>query len=268
MSHARSFSLPLRGRVVGAQRRRGGEGSATHPPAPKHRRSPRRTAPTRSLRDHPPPAGEGDQEDRLLKPKPRPDARPAPEHPPERIDLFAPAPADDPEAVDPAALARAATLASGRAMKARQWTEARALAGLAESYARLGERARGGGQTIETLDLALMFEVLADDHGVAARRLALNPDRVDDPDRAIKEEYQRRLAEVRQTRTHHAMAMVRRIHAAERQIRKLGGEVEVSQSSFDAMAGTRDWLLEATRELEDVTVTPSPPPGDPWKVGM
>jgi hypothetical protein len=182
--------------------------------------------------------------------------------------LFAPAPVDDPEAVDPAALARAATLASGRAMKARLWNEARALAGLAESYARLGERARGGGQTIETMDLGLMFEVLADDNGVAARRLALNPDRVDDPDRAIKEEYQRRLAEVRQTRTHHAMAMVRRIHAAERQIRKLGGEVEVSQSSFDAMAGTRDWLLEATRELEDVTVTPSPPPGDPWKVGM
>ena len=182
--------------------------------------------------------------------------------------LFAPAPVDDPEASDPAALARAATLASGRAMKGRLWNEAKALAGLAESYARLGERARGGGQTIETMDLGLIFEVLADDDGVAARRLALNPDRVDDPDRAIKAEYQRRLAEVRQTQTHNHMAMIRRIHAAERQIRDLGGEVVVSQSSFDAMAGARDWLLEATEELEDVTVTPSPPPGDPWKVGM
>jgi len=182
--------------------------------------------------------------------------------------LFAPAPVDDPEASDPAALARAATLASGRAMKGRLWNEAKALAGLAESYARLGERARGGGQTIETMDLGLIFEVLADDDGVAARRLALNPDRVDDPDRAIKEEYHRRLAEVRQTQTHNHMAMIRRIHAAERQIRDLGGEVVVSQSSFDAMAGARDWLLEATEELEDVTVTPSPPPGDPWKVGM
>lgn len=229
---------------------------------------PRRTAPTRSLRDHPPPAGEGDQGDFLLRSKPRPGARPAPERPPDPVNLFAPAPADDPDATDPAALARAATLASGRAMKGRLWTEARALAGLAESYARLGERARGGGQTIETMDLALIFEVLADDHGVAARRLALNPDRVDDPDRAIKEEYQRRLAEVRQTRTHHHMAMVRRIHAAERQIRDLGGEITVSQSGFDAMAEARDWLLAATEELEDVTVTPSPPPGDPWKVGM
>ena len=203
-----------------------------------------------------------------MKPKSRPDARPTPEPSPERIDLFAPAPVDDPEASDPAALARAATLASGRAMKGRLWNEAKALAGLAESYARLGERGRGGGQTIETMDLGLIFEVLADDDGVAARRLALNPDRVDDPDRAIKEEYHRRLAEVRQSRTHHQMAMIRRIHAAERQIRDLGGEVVVSQSSFDAMAGARDWLLEATEELEDVTVTPSPPPGDPWKVGM
>ncbi|MDP1912007.1 MAG: hypothetical protein Q8K49_01635 [Brevundimonas sp.] len=55
--------------------------------------------------------------------------------------LFAPAPTDDPEAADPAALARAATLASGRAMKGRLWNEARALAALAESYARLAERA-------------------------------------------------------------------------------------------------------------------------------
>lgn len=182
--------------------------------------------------------------------------------------LFAPPPADDPDASDPVALARAATLASGRAMKARLWAEARALAGLAESYARLGERARGGGQTIETMDLALIFEVLADDNGVAARRLALDPDRADDPERAIKAEYQRRLAEVRQTQTHHHMAMVRRIHAAERQIRDLGGEVVVSQSGFDAMREAREWLLDATEELEDVAVAPSPPPGDPWKVGM
>ena len=55
--------------------------------------------------------------------------------------LFAPPPTDDPDASDPAALARAATLASGRAMKGRLWNEARALAALAESYARLAERA-------------------------------------------------------------------------------------------------------------------------------
>jgi hypothetical protein len=38
---------------------------------------------------------------------------------------------------DPAMLARTATLVSGRAMKGRLWAEAKALAGLAEAYARL-----------------------------------------------------------------------------------------------------------------------------------
>jgi hypothetical protein len=179
-----------------------------------------------------------------------------------------PPPPDDAETADPARLAEAATLAAGRAMRRGRWTEARSLTALAESYARLGQGARGGGQTIETMDLALMFEVLTDDTGVAAARLALHPDRVDEPDRAIKEEYQRRVYEVGQERTHNHMAMVRRIHAAEAQIRALGGEVTVSQSGVDAMLVSRDCLLSMMEELEDVTVTPSPPRGDPWKVGM
>ena len=49
---------------------------------------------------------------------------------------------DEEEAADPAVLARLATLASGRAMTGRLWAEARALAGLAESYARLAGRGR------------------------------------------------------------------------------------------------------------------------------
>ncbi|WP_426037053.1 hypothetical protein [Brevundimonas sp. DC300-4] len=52
--------------------------------------------------------------------------------------LFAPPPDDDPDATSAIALARLATLASGRAMKSRLWIEAKALAGLAEAYARLG----------------------------------------------------------------------------------------------------------------------------------
>ena len=47
---------------------------------------------------------------------------------------------DDDAAGDPAALMRLATRASGRAMTGRLWSEARALAGLAESYGRLAER--------------------------------------------------------------------------------------------------------------------------------
>lgn len=75
-----------------------------------------------------------------------------------RADALAQARADDParkaarlfdgidlddEEGDAATLARAATLASGRAMKARLWVEAKALTGLAESYARLSERVTG-----------------------------------------------------------------------------------------------------------------------------
>lgn len=52
-----------------------------------------------------------------------------------------PGPDEDEGAGDAAALARLATRASGRAMKERLWVEARALAGLAESYARLADRA-------------------------------------------------------------------------------------------------------------------------------
>ncbi len=51
--------------------------------------------------------------------------------------LFEDDPDEDASAADPAALARQATRASGRAMRGRLWAEAKALAGLAESYRRL-----------------------------------------------------------------------------------------------------------------------------------
>jgi hypothetical protein len=64
---------------------------------------------------------------------------------PAPVDLFAPPPAADPDADDPVVLSRTATLASGRAMAAQRWAEARALAALAETYARL---ARLAGRTL------------------------------------------------------------------------------------------------------------------------
>ena len=51
--------------------------------------------------------------------------------------LFEDDPDEDPSMGDPAVLAKLATVASGRAMRGRLWTEAKALAGLAESYRRL-----------------------------------------------------------------------------------------------------------------------------------
>ncbi len=66
--------------------------------------------------------------------------------------LFSPEAADQPEAADPAHLARIATLASGRAMIGRLWAEAKALAGLAESYARLARMEVMRDEVVEPVD--------------------------------------------------------------------------------------------------------------------
>lgn len=171
------------------------------------------------------------------------------------------------DASDPVALAREATLASGRAMSEGRWADARALAALADNYARLGERARGGGPTVQSMDLQLLYEVLTDDSGAAVGRMALNSDKQNDPDRALKEAYHAWRGERSHAATHHQLAMLFRIHAAEAKIKELGGEVVVSQSSFDEVADARAWLLGPASALDDVTVTPSPPPGNPWAVG-
>jgi hypothetical protein len=81
---------------------------------------------------------------------------------------------------DAGVLARVALLASGRAMKGRLWAEAKALAGLAESYRRLGEREQRWGpddaEARARTDAATLF---------VARHLGINPwpDETDaDPD--------------------------------------------------------------------------------------
>ncbi|KQS53899.1 hypothetical protein ASG17_13140 [Brevundimonas sp. Leaf363] len=75
--------------------------------------------------------------------------------------LFLPEDLDAPDEGDAAALAHTALMASGRAMRGRLWTEARALAGLAESYARLGARAEAATElTPETAPLSLIYRIL------------------------------------------------------------------------------------------------------------
>lgn len=98
----------------------------------------------------------------------------------------------DAEAGDPAGLARQATLASGRAMRGRLWTEARALAALAESYARLaqGRGAAAPGETYTLEDVARA----ALDETYASKLLAIDPD---DPVRnPVKSAYWRELREI------------------------------------------------------------------------
>ncbi|WP_428150694.1 hypothetical protein [Brevundimonas sp.] len=100
--------------------------------------------------------------------------------------LFVPAPVDDPDCSDPAALARAAILASGRAMKGRLWSEAKALAGLAESYGRLADRAAAVGMNAYNVPLRVVAEVLDDAGGTVSDRLRIGPHDVYDPDLAVK----------------------------------------------------------------------------------
>ena len=96
--------------------------------------------------------------------------------------LFVPAPVDDPDAGDPGALAKAAILASGRAMKGRLWAEAKALAGLAEAYARLSERAPSDEEEASRTSpqdraaLTYLLGRLAEKDGEAARRLDVEQD--------------------------------------------------------------------------------------------
>ncbi len=106
--------------------------------------------------------------------------------------LFAPAPAGDADAGDPAALARAATLASGRAMKGRLWAEARALAGLAESYARLADRVGYGLVSADKIPLPVLLELMEDRDGALSKRVNFDPDGPYDAETEMKKQYLRR----------------------------------------------------------------------------
>lgn len=134
--------------------------------------------------------------------------------------LFAPARADDPDAADPAALAQAATLASGRAMKGRLWNEAKALAGLAETYARLESRAvadRRNGMTVETVDLKLLADILMNPKADA--RLWIWGDGPEAPDYEVRKAYsehmtalRRQVSEQHDARYHYVRRLVGIIH--------------------------------------------------------
>ncbi|AQR60970.1 hypothetical protein BZG35_04335 [Brevundimonas sp. LM2] len=138
--------------------------------------------------------------------------------------LFQPAPADDPEATDPAALSNAATLASGRAMKGRLWNEAKALAGLAETYARLAKGAEAARLTVETIDLPLLFDILVTDNEAARARFALWGDGPETEHYALRSRYWEIERQNKAAFNDYDLDNTRRIHGLERMIRDLGGE--------------------------------------------
>ncbi len=176
---------------------------------------------------------------RYLHPPAEPVDPPAAPPPPP---LFDPLPAQ--EEGDPAALARAAILASGRAMQARAWTEARAAAALAETYRKLAERdgPSAGGLTAETAPLGLVLDILAMDRGAMNDRFAVDPDNVGaDP---VKTAYwDRRNAEFRRDNDAWEVTLRRRF-ALERWIAAL--EARLAAHGLDLPEDT-----EADRRVRD-----------------
>lgn len=162
--------------------------------------------------------------------------------------LFAPEREGEVAAGDPAVLARTATLASGRAMTGRLWNEARALAGLAESYARLAEKGGRGGGSVETMDLGVLLEILRDADGRVSRRFAARRDGLADPDEAVKAAWIDWHTRRHQAVRHNLHELMSRAMAAERLARSLGGEPKINRTDVEIEAWAREWLSEPPTE--------------------
>lgn len=102
------------------------------------------------------------------------------------------------EIADPRELAQLATLASGRAMTGRLWAEAKALAGLAESYARLHAKAEAEVMTLDNMPLQLLAEAAACLEHPPYRLAFTHPDAMrksndpSDPDMQVRSWYWKR----------------------------------------------------------------------------
>jgi hypothetical protein len=152
-------------------------------------------------------------------------ATPAPQplSPDEAADLSP----DDPN--DPAALARAAAQASGRALHAQDFAQARALAALAETYRKLADRdgpGRAARLTVKNAPLQLVFDILTNE-AEAERRFAMNTS--DKSDWELRGQYWQAKQKLERANTEWGHAQLarrvqldRRIAALEDQLRAAG----------------------------------------------
>jgi len=134
---------------------------------------------------------------------------------------------DDPN--DPAALARAAAQASGRALHAQDFAQARALAALAETYRKLADRdgpGRAARLTVKNAPLQLVFDILTNE-AEAERRFAMNTS--DKSDWELRGQYWQAKQKLERANTEwgHAqparrVQLERRIAALEDQLRAAG----------------------------------------------
>ena len=136
---------------------------------------------------------------------------------------------NDPSAHDPLELARAAAQASGRALHAQDFAQARALAALAETYRKLADRdgpGRSSRLTIKTAPLQLVFDILTNP-AEAQRRFAMNTsDKSDWELRGqywkAKEKLDRANDEWGEAQLARPVQLDRRIAALEAQLREAG----------------------------------------------
>ncbi|WP_295186572.1 hypothetical protein [uncultured Brevundimonas sp.] len=134
---------------------------------------------------------------------------------------------DDPN--DPAALARAAAQASGRALHAQDFAQARALAALAETYRKLADRdgpGRAARLTVKNAPLQLVFDILTNE-AEAERRFAMNTSDKSDWDLRgqywqAKQKLERANTEWGHAQLARRVQLERRIAALEDQLRAAG----------------------------------------------
>ena len=161
---------------------------------------------------------------------------------------------DDPN--DPAALARAAAQASGRALHAQDFAQARALAALAETYRKLADRdgpGRASRLTLKTAPLQLVFDILTN-QDEAERRFAMNTS--DKSDWELRGQYWQAKQKLERANTEWGHAQLarrvqldRRIAALEDQLRAAGLDPVIEREQDRRISQGLDLYLGPLRKI-------------------
>lgn len=161
---------------------------------------------------------------------------------------------DDPN--DPSALARAAAQASGRALHAQDFAQARALAALAETYRKLADRdgpGRNARLTLKTAPLQLVFDILTNPDE-AERRFAMNTS--DKSDWELRGQYWQAKQKLERANTEWGHAQLarrvqldRRIAALETQLREAGLDTVIEREQDRRISQGIDLYLGPLRKI-------------------
>lgn len=162
---------------------------------------------------------------------------------------------NDPSAHDPLELARAAAQASGRALHAQDFAQARTLAALAETYRKLADRdgpGRASRLTIKTAPLQLVFDILTN-FGEAENRFAMNTS--DKSDWELRGQYWQAKQKLERANTEWAAQLARRVQldrriaALEDQLREAGLDPVIEREQDRRISQGIDLYLGPLRKI-------------------